>query len=333
MQAAEAYLKRIEEALQRSHGQWSPLRGFAEVIAGRIAYERNELEAAQLHFANSLARGQEGDVADIIIDGLIWSAYVHQLCGQFERAQHCLDTLHETAAAINIPWALRTADACQARLDLATGNTARVEAWMKRYAESIQVEPVVLHWWFQVEQFVLVRACLAVGDWTTAQSQLARLISFASTHRQLARLAELYILQARLCLEQGDHVEARQYLLQAVNLAAPGGYLRIFLNDLAVLRPLLQQIEHPFAAEIFQQERVPAPSPRTDHPALLDPLNERELEILKRLPEGLSNQAMAAEMFVSVNTVKWYLKEIYSKLGVGNRTQAIERARALNLID
>ncbi|MBE2270364.1 MAG: hypothetical protein IAE80_19165, partial [Anaerolinea sp.] len=104
MQSAASFLTRIETTLEQHHAQWSPLRGFADIAAGRIAYERNELESARRYFDAGLERGQEGEVADIIIDGLIWSARLRQMSGQFDRAQQYLDQLTEHAASIGVPW-------------------------------------------------------------------------------------------------------------------------------------------------------------------------------------------------------------------------------------
>ncbi|MBE2272332.1 MAG: hypothetical protein IAE80_29120, partial [Anaerolinea sp.] len=200
-----------------------------------------------------------------------------------------------------------------------------------QHAERIEREPIVFHWWFQIEQVVLVRAYLALTDFEAAHARLTQLIAAAEQQRQFTILARLYVLLAVLDFKQGRPYRAQTIVSNALELAAPEGYVRVFLDDLAALQPILKAVSHPFAARILQVERDLNPA-KGRHPDLLDPLSERELEVLRRLPEGLSNQEMAEQFFVSVNTVKWYLKEIYSKLGVGNRTQAIERARELHLI-
>ncbi|MBK9747526.1 MAG: hypothetical protein IPO91_12190 [Chloroflexi bacterium] len=331
MQSAASFLARIETILEQYHAQWSPLRGFAHIAAGRIAYERDELESARRHFDAGLERGQEGEVADIIIDGLIWSARLRQTSGQFDRAQQYLDQLAEQAAAVGVPWLVQTASACQAWQHLLTERLHLVESWVARHAERIEREPIVFHWWFQIEQVVLVRAYLALTDFEAAYARLTQLIAAAEQQRQFTILARLYVLLAVLDFKQGRPYRAQTIVSNALELAAPEGYVRVFLDELAALQPILKAVSHPFAARILQVERDLNPA-KERHPDLLDPLSERELEVLRLLPEGLSNLEMAEQFFVSVNTVKWYLKEIYSKLGVGNRTQAIERARELHLI-
>jgi LuxR family maltose regulon positive regulatory protein len=89
------------------------------------------------------------------------------------------------------------------------------------------------------------------------------------------------------------------------------------------VKQVLDELQHRINAEEAQNSVIQP---------LVDPLTERELEILRLIATGLSNQAIADQLFLALGTVRWYAHDIYSKLGVGNRTQAVARARELNLI-
>jgi LuxR family maltose regulon positive regulatory protein len=147
----------------------------------------------------------------------------------------------------------------------------------------------------------------------------------------------------------GQSGEADATLAQAFFLARPEGYTRLFLDTSASLSaglgwPLGKLLERsaasaPFAGDYgrdllaaFRQEREAASFMPTSAEALADPLTERELEVLHLLAEGLSNQEIGNRLVVAPNTVKQHLKNIYGKLDVHSRTQAVARGRELALL-
>jgi LuxR family maltose regulon positive regulatory protein len=207
----------------------------------------------------------------------------------------------------------------------------------------------------ELEQITLARLHLAQGRAAEAQRLLDRQLALAQAGGRSGRSIEILALQA-LALEAQDQTDdATAALDQALSLTRPEGYVRLFL-DLG--RPLLQVLERldvprtapvpygiattPIAndyvrglLDAFRQEskarqwRVAEP-PLAE--ALLDPLTARELEVLHLLAEGLSNKEIADRLIVAPSTVKQHLKNIYSKLDVHSRTQAVARGRELALL-
>ena len=147
--------------------------------------------------------------------------------------------------------------------------------------------------------------------------------------------------------DRGNQAEAVQALSQALLLAEPQGYQRIFLEDGEQLSPLLAMVKVNGATAVYVQtlreaiqSQPPLPAEKTPTPDLMEPLTEpliellteREEQILRLMAAGLSNRDIAAELFLSHNTIKAYTSRIYGKLSVTNRAEAIHRAYQLNLL-
>jgi LuxR family maltose regulon positive regulatory protein len=122
-------------------------------------------------------------------------------------------------------------------------------------------------------------------------------------------------------------------LAQALGLAEPAGFVRVFLDEGAPMVELLRQavaqkLHTSFALDLLEAlgEVAVAPQP------LVEPLSERELDVLRRVAAGYSNQEIAQELVVALSTVKKHISNIYGKLAVANRTQAVAKARELGLL-
>ena len=158
-------------------------------------------------------------------------------------------------------------------------------------------------------------------------------------------MIEVLMLQAVALKAQGRQAEALAALERALALAEPEGYARVFIDQGEAMAALLSQVdilpayvgrllaalENETTAEQRTTEE-PALSPGLDQSSLVEPLSERELELLRLIAAGMTNRAIAESLMVSVNTVKTHARSIYGKLGVRNRTQAAARARELGLI-
>jgi LuxR family maltose regulon positive regulatory protein len=147
---------------------------------------------------------------------------------------------------------------------------------------------------------------------------------------------------------QGANIQALTTLGRALALAEPEGYVRIFVDEGAPMAALLAQnaerraqsdplfnyIEHLLHAfpEPQRQAQIIRRSPLEGSNALVEPLSERELEVLRLLAAGLESPEIARELIIGVSTARSHIKNIYGKLGVHGRVQAIERARALGLV-
>jgi LuxR family maltose regulon positive regulatory protein len=233
-------------------------------------------------------------------------------------------------------------------------NAARVEQWLAvGDVETASQWAKACNGGSELEQIALARLRLAQGRAVEAQHLLDRQQSLAEEGARVGRRIEILGLQALALEASGRSGEAGAVLSQALALARPEGYVRVFLDLGPPLRRLLERLavqdaglesrEAPIESitrnyvhdllRAFQQERE-ASKRLTPPPAdlLVDPLTGRELEVLRLLAEGLTNKEMAARLIVAPSTVKQHLKNIYGKLDVHSRTQAVARGRERDLM-
>ncbi len=156
------------------------------------------------------------------------------------------------------------------------------------------------------------------------------------------RLIEILALQAVALLAQGRRDQALAALEQALALARPEGYVRLFIDEAspagegAPIGELLRQLAAKGTAVDYVSQLLAAlreeRGTQDQGPALVEPLSARELEVLRLLAVGISNKEIAETLVIATSTVKQHLKNIYGKLDVHNRTQAANRARDLDLL-
>ena len=156
-------------------------------------------------------------------------------------------------------------------------------------------------------------------------------------------MIEILILQALAYKAGSNSIQALSTLKRALTLAEPGGFIRTFVDEGPQMASLLYEaLKRDIAPEYVQRllaafpitesEEGVSTTSQADQPGLIEPLSEREIEVLQFLGKGLTNQVIAARLFLSVHTVKAHTRNIYSKLGVNNRTQAVVRARSLGIL-
>jgi LuxR family maltose regulon positive regulatory protein len=189
----------------------------------------------------------------------------------------------------------------------------------------------------EAEYFTYARLLLAKKQLDDVSMLLANFECFAEGGGRLRSLITIYILQA---LTQQAYDRTKQALIpleKALNLAAPEEYSRAFLDEGQPLIDLLPKVRHlapGFVDQLLEdarrEPRLRVPSPLVQ--PLVEPLSERELEILQLVGDGLSNREIAEKLILSVGTVKAHLHNIYGKLEVRGRTQAVARAREIDLI-
>lgn len=148
---------------------------------------------------------------------------------------------------------------------------------------------------------------------------------------------ETLILQALAWQAWGDGERSLTCLKQALEIPRQSDYIRLFVDE---GQPMVELLHHAASNNIYLKDvnrllatfgSVEAHSLVPVQP-LIEPLSARELEVLHYLAKGLSNQAIADQLFVSLAAVKWHARNIYGKLEVSNRTQAVARARELGIL-
>ena len=195
------------------------------------------------------------------------------------------------------------------------------------------------------------RVLIAQRRYALAVELLEQLRAQPQTAAQAGMLIEILALESVAQYGQGDAARARTVLLHALSLAEPEGYVRLFVDLGESMRVLISDLrlrieqnkdnqhlaayaDKLLAAFPATHVQMPNPKPPRDGAlsAMPEPLSERELAVLRLIAEGLSNQEIADRMVVAVSTVKTHINNIYGKLDVASRTQALARARELKLL-
>ena len=343
-QAKETYQQALEWATDEQGGRL-PIAGEALMGLGRLLYQWNDLEAATRHLAEGIELTQRwGEIG--AMDGYLSLAQVRQAQGDADGAQEAIRRARQLA--------LRTdttelddilVAAHQAQLWLAQGDLDAALRWLEERGLTLSVALAELEErlgddFFRsrrrrtIEYVTLVRVLLAQGRPDEALAVLDLLLAIAERWGLNERVIRFQILRALAFRAQGNVAQAMTALQRALTLAEPGGYVRIFLDEgETVARLLYRAVERGIAPEYAGQLLAAFPAPEAKpHAEMVEPLSERELDVLRLIAEGLSNQEIARRLHLSLSTVKWHTGNIYGKLGVKNRTQAVAKARSLGIL-
>jgi LuxR family maltose regulon positive regulatory protein len=266
-------------------------------------------------------------------------AHTRRALGDWEGAFEAVDELIAFCGTPQAPPLLPVAQALRATLWVAQGELDAATQWL---ASSGLGPEDPLNYLQEPLYLCLARVLLALGRLDDAARLLAHLLVEAETGERHGRAIEILVLQALTLEAQGERADAQQALKRALTLAEPEGYVRAFVDGGATMAALLSQVEvlpayverllAALGEALRDDERAESPVAHPPVSPLIEPLSERELELLRLIAAGLTNQAIAGQLVVSVNTVKTHARNIYGKLGVRNRTQAAARARELGLI-
>jgi LuxR family maltose regulon positive regulatory protein len=188
------------------------------------------------------------------------------------------------------------------------------------------------------EYRILARVQLAAGKYAEAEAILTQLLTFAQGEGRMRAVVKTMALQALVFQAQGRTESAMRTIIQALTLAEPEGYVRTFTEEGAEMTRLLNRVLtagragavlHRISAEYLARLLDASAERETSSHAVL---SERELEILRLISSGLSNQEIADQLVIALSTVKSHVRQIFNKLNVNSRTQVLARARELSLL-
>jgi len=330
-------------------GQPLPIAGLAHMGLGDVLRERNELDAAMHSLQTGIALAREWGVHVLLVDSTIALARLKQACGDGNGGLQVLrDFEGQLVEAWITPWHRAQLTACRARLWLAQGQRVLASGWAEDYAARLEADgpnlrPLVKYGFAHT---TLARVRIAEGRPEEAAELLTRLLALAEAGGWMGDVIEILALQALTLQLQGATTQALTTLRRALALAEPEGYVRLFVDEgapmVAVLKLLEAQRARPPAAlphtstsyvqQLLAAAGAAVPAEHAAAQPLLEPLSERELEVLRLLAAGLESPEVARELVIGVSTARTHIKNIYGKLGVHSRVQAIERARTLGLI-
>jgi LuxR family maltose regulon positive regulatory protein len=334
-------------------GALSPLNDVLYLGWSLLSYEASELDLAMQQVARARALCERAN----IIDGIWWGQYilarVHLARGESDAALRLIHDAQSfpTSGKPHEDWF----PALEAEIKLQRGDLAAATRW----AQAAKFTPTdVPHHWNERPYFTYARQLLAQGRLEEAGVLLANLERSAQVGERRRKLITVNLLQALLHRAQGDESGALGHLGTALRLAAPENYIQAILNQGSAIAELLPKARHIAPAFVdglvgaFQAQGrsssfssvevtehsgaraaaslVPLPVP--DLEEIVESISERELQVLGLVANGLSNREVAEALFVTVGTVKKHLNNLFGKLAVKSRTQAVARARELNLL-
>jgi LuxR family maltose regulon positive regulatory protein len=336
-----AAMRTYEQALQRADEQSGPvLRGTADMYVGmsEVHRERGDLAAA----TRQLLRSQElGEAIGLPQNRYRWRAAmarIRQAQGDLGGALELLDEAERLYMGDMFP-NVRPVPAQKARVWIAQDRLGEVLGWAREQGLSVDDDLSYLR---EYEHITLARMLMArsAGERAghsahEATRLLERLLLAAEEGGRTGHVIEILVLQALAHQTQKDIPAALACLERALTLAEPEGYVRVFADEGTAMSALLaaaakQGTTRNYARRLLAAMSETGPdSPVTQ--ALIDPLSDRELDVLRLLGTELDGPAIASELMVSLNTVRTHTKHIYAKLAVTNRRAAVRRGAELGL--
>jgi LuxR family maltose regulon positive regulatory protein len=346
LREAEATLHDLINRADASYLRDIPAKGYALTICAWSLYERNELDRTRAYVVEAIDLCKYWSMPRIILHAYVILAYIEHHSGNVEQAHAAIKKAGEIIEHNNLRQTFVAVAAYQARLWLMQNQLARAAQWAQSWQATAQntLDPA-----YDVEHLTLVRVLLAQQRVDQADELLGRLIDQAGTLGRGKRLIEGYVLQALLASTQGNRRDALAALTRALSLGERAQVIRTFVDEGL---PMVALLEEARDREVYPSyctglldafptsatnntmleldySNVPTPQHATN---LVEPLNEREQEVLRLIALGNSNRDIASKLMVSYSTVKWHINHLYGKLGVSTRTQAIAQARQLGLL-
>lgn len=323
-------------ALDSTSEETIPPTGLAWSILGEIARERNDLVTAERLIPFGIETARKGGIVDDLRHALLFLVRLRQAQGNWAAAQAAWTEVDALLKSYNVSRLTTLSAACRARLDLAQGHVAEAGRWVQKYRQLRSTETGAFL--YEFEDLTLVRVLFAENKSNEVIQWLRPLTTAAREAGRNRTVIEALILQARVLAEQ-DIPAACATLADALALAADADFRQLFIDEGFSLLPLLEKTRH--VAPAFVDSLT---LPQRHDPALVlssrttaglpteQMLSPRELDVLRLLAAGLSNQEIAATLVISVGTAKWHAHNIFEKLNARGRTQAVARARELGLL-
>jgi LuxR family maltose regulon positive regulatory protein len=300
--------------------------------------ERIELDAAIHHLEQGLALGRQVNSLLVLVSGHIALARVKQARGDHEAAQIQLQQAEQVANQLEVDWSWIHTPVTAYLIRLWLGqNQIEVASQAAQAWQQKDDAPMLPGYWTEGQQIALARLFIGQNKYTEALVILEQSAQAAEESGSMGSLIEIFVLQTVVHSALANPDKALRSLQQALYFAEPAGYMRLFIDEGERLAPLLQQaiarnLQAGYATKLLQSIRSETKTgPTSTTSQLLDPLTERESEVLRLIAAGLSNQSIADELVIAHGTVRQHINRIYSKLDVKSRAQAIIKAQDLDL--
>ncbi len=317
-----------QDAIHLVGGTRIPPLGLAWVILGTLALERNDLSSAENYLIDGITLSRQGELRADLITGLFSLGLLKTYHGDQTGMQAVMNEALSVIRSIDIPRIEQLAYARIARYQHFLGQSEAAFRWADEYQSRRAEAPD------EFADLTLVRILLSSGDLERISSILPPIMEKAKVSGRWQAVIETMLLLGLYHHARGETATALELIKKALKLAAPEGYLRLFLDEGRTLLNLLPKVrfiapnlvDAILSSNLDESGVFSKPLDR-----LTDPLTGQEIRVLKLIVAGKSNTEIAAELVISVGTAKWHVHNVLQKLGVGNRPQAIARARELGI--
>lgn len=336
-----------EQAIRYAREKGMPVySGVEHAGLGDLNREWNQLEDAASEMRKGLELAEAGDFILSLMD--VYPARVRLALSQkdWEAAWTHIRRAERAARRCPTSVEIKHVRAWQARLQLAQGNLAEAVSWTEPFEVAMKGAKITAPFDLinEFSMLTLARVWLAQGKADQAAALLEQVRKRAEDAGRGGRALEAQILQALAEQAAGKEKQAIQTFTRSLAQAEPEGYVRLFIDEGAPVARLLYKVTAQPAThmqeyakrllsvyldEDAERQAVQAKPPGD---ALIEPLSQREIEVLHLMADGCSNKEIAMQLVISVGTVKRHVVHIFQKLGAANRTQAVTIARELEIV-
>jgi LuxR family maltose regulon positive regulatory protein len=333
-EAANIYSETLQLAT-RPNGQKLVIAGRLYMELSQVSYEWNNLEMARQQAQQCLGLCRQWGNIDLQAVAYVMLAQLEHVQCHPEKAQEAIRSAERLMLEHHLlpkhsAWITHTLG----RLWTQEGNLEKASRWVKE--SGITIDDPEIRYLREPEYLVLLRMLLLQGDYDASLRLSARLLSQAEAGRRMGRVIEVLVLQALIFQGKKEIDQALSRLGKALSLAKTERYVRTFLDEGEEMAKLLhlakaRRIEVEYATELLSAMREAVESTQAPVQLLVESLSPREVEVLKLIEAGCSNQEIAGRLVISIATVKRHISNLYAKLGVQNRTQAVSIGRELGL--
>ena len=347
-------LSSISQSMQEEMDRIGFPSRYFNLVRAELLYEWNNLEAALPAIMQGLEAAERDRSLDTQVPLFFVLAKISRAQGDLDQARDVIAEAERRVHAANEHQWQPLLTALSVRLSLRQGEAEPARQWLQDHARHIYEKPTAPREYIQL---TLARVLIAERKYHEAILLLTRQLVFAQGEDRLPSIIEILNLQAFAFQELGHTGKAMACLARSLCLASPEGYVRTFIDEGSPMWILLQKYAREAAREAQDKQDQILPYVRSllrhmkrdsssrnlilprqkqltlGSETLLDPLTKRELQVLRLLAQELSNADIAAALSITLNTVKVFNRNIFAKLDVKNRTSAIERARALGIVE
>jgi LuxR family maltose regulon positive regulatory protein len=368
MHVMKGHLRTASQMTERAMGvvmvrapRWqegpSPAVSMIDQVLAEIARERNDLSAARIHIDRCVHLAEMWGNAEILADSYVLQARICEAIGDIPAMRRALAAATDMVGRAELaPLTIRQVDAYAARLHLYRGDLAFasqwVETWHEAYGGELCGAPGVTIFVQWIELATAGRVYLTRGQYADVIRYVVPLLQCTVEGGWFGIAISLAAMQALAFQGQGDVRAALASLNQALAWAEPEGYVRSFVDFGLPMTQLLRQVQSSGLYDDYVRELLVALEvavarrpewtalASVQHPIvmpattteLVEPLSERELDVLRLIARGLTNREIAEQLYIAVSTVKSHINNLYGKLAVSNRAHAVARAGDLELL-